>query len=376
MNMESAASSRKRQTIGSVYRCLYDSEAPRTKASLAQELGLSLPTIYQSLAALLDQGLICYAGEERSTGGRKAQNLTIVPDARIALGISIAKKRIRLVLTDLRLNELAYRVLPNEYHLNSEEAALGLAREIELFLDENRADRSKLLGVGIALPGVPDRKREWVLLAPSLQTSALNLTALSQHIPYPVFWENDATCSGYAEWFLRSERENLAYLSFEHGVGGAVLIGGMPYVGDNGRSGEFGHMCVEPAGLPCNCGKRGCLEAYVSTYRISDDLGMSLQEFFDCLERHEPEYEALWHDLLRHLAIGINNIRMALDCNVVLGGLLTEYLPPYMPLLKNYVVANSTFDTNADFVQLSVLRQHTVPLGVAMHFIQEFLDTI
>ena len=42
--------------------------------------------------------------------------------------------------------------------------------------------------------------------------------------------------------------------------------------------------------------------------------------FFAGVERHVPEYETMWHDLLRHLAIGVNNIRMVLDCDVVLGG--------------------------------------------------------
>ena len=89
-----------------------------------------------------------------------------------------------------------------------------------------------------------------------------------------------------------------------------------------------------------------------------------------------PEYETMWHDLLRHLAIGVNNIRMVLDCDVVLGGFLTQYLPPYMPLLKEYVAAGNPFEPSSDYLHLSVMRRHTVPLGVALHFIQEFIETI
>lgn len=168
----------------------------------------------------------------------------------------------------------------------------------------------------------------------------------------------------------------MAYLSLENGVGGAVLMGGRAYGGDNRRSGEFGHMCVEPGGLKCSCGRLGCLEAYCSARRISDDLGVTLEEFFAGLAGGNRDYEKLWHDLLRHLAAGINNIRMVLDCEVVLGGFLAEYLEPWLPQLREYVREGNPFGDDASFLQLSVLRRHTVPLGAALLFIQEFLAQI
>ena len=153
-------------------------------------------------------------------------------------------------------------------------------------------------------------------------------------------------------------------------------MNGAPWLGENRRGGEFGQMCVEPCGLRCTCGKQGCLEAYCSARRISDDLGITLDEFFAGLERKVPEYVCLWHDVLRHLAIGISNIRMALDCNIVLGGLLTEYLPPYMDTLKSYVEALDSFSADADYVHLSALPGNTVSLGAALHFIDQFLKTL
>ncbi len=374
MNKEATAGERRKQTRGSVYRCLYSARGTSTNASLAKELGLSLPTIYQNLNELMEAGLVCYAGEERSTGGRRARSLAIVAKARIAVGISIIEDRFRMVITDLYLQELAYREIPNGLLRQPVAFAKLLAQELERFLTDFGADRKRLLGVGIAFPGVVSTDRAQVLYAPTLDLQDIDPNDLIRHIPYPVFWENDATCGGRAELFVRGNRSNMAYLSLETGVGGAVLIGGAPYVGDHRRSGEFGHMCVEPAGLPCKCGKRGCLEAYCSAHRISSALGISLEEFFQGLGRHVPEYEVLWHDLLRHLAIGVNNIRMALDCEVVLGGFLTEYLPPYMPQLQIYAAANNTFAPNADYLQLSLLRRHSVPLGAALHFVQAFLD--
>lgn len=376
MATEDAAQEKRHLTRSKVYHCVYDATDGCTKQSLVQSLGLSLPTIYQNLSELMDAGLVRSTGELRSTGGRRAQNFAAVPDARIAVGVSITEQSLRMVVTDLRLKEIAYRRVPHVPLEEGDAFFSQLAQEIEQLLDDCHADRSRLLGVGVALAGVLSADRTCVLMAPTLPLQSLDLARLAAHIPYPVFVENDATSGGCAEVFMRESKSNLAYLTLENGVGGAVLLAGQLYTGDHGRSGEFGHMCVEPGGLPCRCGKRGCLEAYCSALRISRDLGVTLPAFFDGLSRHVPEYEILWHDLLRHLAIGAANIHMALDCDVVLGGFLSEYLPPYLPLLREYVAANSAFSGSAEHLQLSVLRRHAVPCGAALHFVKDFLDTI
>ena len=345
MELEATITERRRQTRNSIYRHLYESKDFCSKQSLARDLGLSLPTVYQNLTELMHAGLVRNSGEQRSTGGRRAMGLQIVPDARYAAAVVASP------------------------------FGIFLAGELEKFIDETHLDRSRMLGVGIALPAVIATDNSRITLAPTLHLRDITLQFLAKEIPYPTYIENDATSGGYAEWFLYWHRD-MAYLLLETGVGGAVLVGDGQYHGVNRRSGEFGHMCVEPGGLPCKCGKRGCLEAYCSAWRISDDLGIPLSEFFAGVERHVPEYETMWHDLLRHLAIGVNNIRMVLDCDVVLGGFLTQYLPPYMPLLKEYVAAGNPFEPSADYLHLSVMRRHTVPLGVALHFIQEFIETI
>lgn len=376
MELNETVTERRRQTRSNIYRHLYASQEFCSKQSIAQDLKLSLPTVYQNLTELMNAGLIRYSGEQRSTGGRRAMGLSIVPDARIAIGVSVTEDRLRFTAADLRLQELAYRSIHYESFVGFSELGVILARELENFLNDNQLDRSRLLGVGIALPAVISPEGDRIIVAPTLQLRDIPLASLTQDIPYPTFIQNDGTSGGYAEWFMRANRKNMAYLSLENGVGGSVLIGGALYGGDHLRSGEFGHMCVEPGGLPCRCGKRGCLEAYCSAHRLSDDLGITLQSFFDGLTKHNPEYQALWGDVLRHLAIGINNIHMALDCDVVLGGFLTSYLPPYLPLLREHVAAGSTFSDSADFLHLSILRQHSVPLGVALHFIVAFLASI
>ena len=76
--------------------------------TLARLCGVSMPTLYQNLNPLMEEGLVCYSGEGVSTGGRKAQGLEIVPDARISVGISVTEHHLRLIAADLRLNKEQY----------------------------------------------------------------------------------------------------------------------------------------------------------------------------------------------------------------------------------------------------------------------------
>ena len=376
MELETTITERRRQTRSSIYRYLYETTEFCSKQSLAHALSLSLPTVYQNLNELMEAGLVKFSGEQRSTGGRKAMGLQIVPDARYAVGVSITENRLRLVASDLCLQELAYRHVYHRPVREIEDFGSFMAEELEKFLNDSKLDRERLLGVGIALPAVFSPSSGRITLAPSLNLRDATIQNLIGNIPYPTYLENDATSGGYAEWFTYGQQRDMAYLLLETGVGGAVLLNGDQYLGEHQRSGEFGHMCVEPGGLPCMCGKRGCLEAYCSARRISVDLGISVKEFFAGLEEHNPEYEALWEDMLRHLAIGVNNIRMALDCDVVIGGFMTQYLEPYMPHLRELVAEYNTFEPDGDYLRLSRFKRHSVPLGVALHYIKEFVETV
>ena len=363
-------------TRSRIYRTLYESSGFCSRQTLAQACAVSMPTMYQSLNELMDEGLVRFSGEGRSTGGRKAQGLDIVPDARIALGMAVTEDQLRLVAVDLRLQELAYRKLPFDLARSLGTRENALPGIVEAFLSDAGLDPQRVLGVGITIPGILTPDRASIFFAPTLGLRDVPLQELTKDIPYPVRVDNDGSASGHAECFVRGGRQNLAYLSLEDGVGGAVLMAGQPYEGDHARSGEFGHICVEPGGRLCSCGKHGCLEAYCSARRVEESFGVDVETFFRGAEAHDPAYENLLYDMLRHLATAINTIRMTLDCDVVLGGFFSEYLQPWLPVLRQYVQAGNPFAGSADFVQLSMLRRHITPLGAALHFVREFVNSV
>ena len=375
-DLNDAITERRKQTRSSIYHYLYASSEPRSKQDIARDLTLSLPTVYQNVSELIDAGLIEYAGTAQSAGGRPAMQLQITSGARCAIGISITGHRLRFTAVDLSRRETAYKDLPHRLNVEDEDYVPFVAEQLEIFIDENGIDRKKLLGVGITLAGIILPDEQTVFYAPTLYIRNVSLKRLIGAIPYPVYAENDGTSGGFAEWFSSEDQGSMAYLSLADGVGGAVLVNGDQYVGKHYRSGEFGHMCVEWNGLPCACGQRGCLEAYCNAQRLSGDLGISLDEFFRELEAGNEKYRLLWDDFKKHLVIGLHNIHMALDCDVVLGGYLTEYLEPYLPELKAMVAENDPFDKQCTDLRISRYAKYSSMLGVALSFIRDFLSSI
>lgn len=367
-------SERRRHTRNKVYRALYDSPVPLSKQALSLKLEMSLPTIYQNITELLDMGLIEYTGTQGSSGGRPAMQMRAVPNARFAIGAFISLDSIYFALTDLKCDVLAYREVKHDFPLLTGRYNRFFARELESFIDDNSIVREKLLGVGICLSGIIQPEELLVFYAPPLNLRNVSIKPLVDSIPYPVHVENDANSGGFAEWFNDSSGESIAFLSLAWGVGGATFVNGDKFSGANQRSGEFGHMCIEYNGRPCACGKRGCLEAYCSSSRISSELGLSLDEFFRQLELGNRELQDIWDDYMKHLALGVHNIRMALDCRIVIGGTMSSYLAPHMPRLRRMVAACDPFCNECDYVSLARYSGNGAPLGTALHFVKDFLD--
>jgi glucokinase len=81
-----------------------------------------------------------------------------------------------------------------------------------------------------------------------------------------IFLDNDANVAALGEKWLGAGRDadNLAMLTLGTGIGGAIVLNGKIFYGMSGMAGEFGHVTIEPNGVPCGCGNHGCAERYAS----------------------------------------------------------------------------------------------------------------
>lgn len=367
---------RRKQTRSAVFRYLHKASSPRSKLDIARDLELSMPTVYQNVSELLDAGFIEYCGMGESSGGRPPMYLQTVNDVCCAIGMNIKAETLDIASANLSGRETAFRSIPYSMAVESPEFAAFAVSELERFIDEKKLPRERLLGVGITLGGLIQAYTNNVIIAPTLAAKNMNLDLLVNSIPYPAILENDANSGGFAEWYSSGRQGKMAYLFLAEGIGGTMFVNDDEFTGTNGRSGEFGHMCVERGGKLCNCGKHGCLEAYCSSRRFRKELGMSTGEFFTALADGEPEALAIWEDYSSHLVTGIHNIRMVLDCDVVLGGHQSKYLEPYLPELKRKLAEGDPFDSSADYIRIAKDPEYSSILGVALYFIRDFISSI
>ena len=142
-----------------------------------------------------------------------------------------------------------------------------LVRDALAFVESAGSSAGELAKVGVSLPGPVDSAGGRVLYPPNLpgwEVVAVE-APLQAAFGCPVQLENDATAAACAEWRFGAGRgvEHLIYLTMSTGVGGGLILGGVPHRGLLSCAGEIGHLAVDDEGERCACGRRGCLETFV-----------------------------------------------------------------------------------------------------------------
>ena len=181
--------------------------------------------------------------------------------------------------------------------------------------------------VGVGVPGSYDPSTGEVGLTVNLGRAFMGqplAAALSDAVGRPVALINDARAFALAELRLGAGRgaASMVGVALGTGVGGAIALDGRVYLGRNGDAGEIGHMTLDPGGPDCNCGSRGCLEAFLRADRIAAACGTSTVE--EAVERAGHGDAAAgegFRRVGRYLGMGIANVVVVTAAErVVVGG--------------------------------------------------------
>jgi glucokinase len=124
-------------------------------------------------------------------------------------------------------------------------------------------------GVGIGSPGQVNSRLGVVRNAVNLGWDEIHLAEeilarLEQDLPVTI--QKDANLSALGEYYFGASREcqDFVYLGIGSGLGGGILSGGRLITGADWNAAELGHLSLDPQGMPCRCGLRGCAETIVS----------------------------------------------------------------------------------------------------------------
>jgi predicted NBD/HSP70 family sugar kinase len=364
----------KRTTRNLVYQLVYQ-KGSISKPEIAAQLGISLPTAIQNVKSLQQEGLLEEGIVLESTGGRKATAITFRKNAHFALGTEITLNHISIVLINLASEIIEYARIEKIYE-NTPAYYQELVQLIERLVVVSGVNPNAILGAGFSVPGILTKDGQMIIYSHVLQVSALQCSTISRGLSYPSVMCNDANSAGIAEMWIRKNHNNAVYLSLSNAVGGAILLNDALYTGENQRGGEFGHMTLVRDGLPCYCGRKGCVDAYCSALVLSRHTGGNIGLFFEKLKGGDKSLQAVWEQYLSYLTTVINNLLASFDCTVILGGYLGEYLEGYIGDIRQSVAGVTTFLGNEDYITSCAYKREASAVGAALLFVRPFINQL
>lgn len=399
----------RRKVLHTVYR-----HREISRQGISQALSMSLPTVTQNLKEIEAMGLVERRGLYESTGGRKAHIYRFAAQARIALGVVLLKEFYRITAVDLYGTVLKSRSIPLPFS-RTDAYFQGLGQNIESFAREiiretersgKRAEavtqlesqaesgthpesqteavpgrdgdtwRHRILGVSIAIQGLVSNDGSTVIYGEILGCTGLALEEIQRAVGFPCTLLHDTEASAIAEMWFRKEKKDGVLLSLNRNFGGTLILGGEVHRGQALSSSVIEHMRLYPEGRPCYCGKKGCMEAYCSAYALQKAAGEPLEQFFRAKSSGCEKRTRIWHHYLKDLAMGINNIRMLLDCEFMIGGYLHSFMEEQdFLLLAQYVKEECSFPSADIRLVHSAFTDDSAAPGAGIFLVKSFLDS-
>lgn len=245
-----------------------------SRADIAKSTRLSAPTITRIVDSLIkNEKLVIDLGLGTSEGGRPPNLVSFASESRFIIGVDIGRTTISTALADLDARIIREDLSPTQADEGYGRVIARVASIIEELIASSGVDRRHIMGVGLAVGGLMDRKRGIIEFSPDFQWRNVDpASALSGMVGLPVLIDNVTRVAAIGElhYGIGARYRNFICINIGYGIGAGIIINGMPFYGSHGVSGEFGHIMVDRHDRRlCNCGNHGCLEAIASGYGIA-----------------------------------------------------------------------------------------------------------
>ncbi|MCA9254551.1 MAG: ROK family protein [Phycisphaerales bacterium] len=220
-----------------------------------------------------------------------------------------------------------------------------IAIMVKSIVDVLEIDETRIVGLGVGLPGLVDYSDGRVINCANLPgwENVQVAKRIAEKTGVRVLMENDANNAALAEARLGAGNgeASMVMLTLGTGVGGGIVLNGALWRGADGTAGELGHSIVHPGGRRCACGQAGCLEVYASASatartvveaieagaastlaeRIRAGQAIGAADVVEAAKAGDEVARAAWDATCKYLAIAAINLQHGLNPqSVVLGG--------------------------------------------------------
>lgn len=357
-----------------IYNYIYGHE----KVSLQEivyALHLSRPTVSTNLTELEEDGLIIRNGTlETDQIGRKAIGYSIVPDYRIAVGVEILRKQVKLIAIDLYGRKIQ-RAVPQIIYANDPGYYRDLCEIINRFIDGLGQLRERVLGIGISMQGLASPDGRVIVYGWILGCTSVTIDAFERHLPYPCHFIHDSKGAALSELWVSPELTDAVYISLSRHLGGAMITDRRVMPGKHGHNATFEHTQAVPDGELCYCGRRGCWDTVCSMRALTG--GEDVDSFFELVRVEDSPEAHRWREYLLNLSKLIHNLHLMQDVDIILGGHLAPYFTEQdIRFMYDEIRKLCPFEEADDFIHISKMPSHNITVGIALPYIRKFLDDI
>ncbi len=344
-----------------------------TQMDIKNQLGLSGPTVTQALQFFTGLGLLREGDEMPSSGGRRPRLIEFRYDAFYSAGVEIRHHHVDIQVIDLRGTVVVGKV----YRLVFENTAEYWQR-VNVLIKQTVAAAPvprPLLGVGIAFPGEISVSKNMVSRSTVLACRNIPLNIARENVENVLSVEYGASAAGFGVVWREPSLQNAVYIVVTNsGVAGSVIVDNRIYRGTSNKPGAFGHIVLDPNGLPCFCGGRGCWSAYCSLRNLTQSEEPDLERFFTELRAGSQAHIRRWEDYLNRFAQALANISLSFDTGIVIGGKLAPWLEPYMEDLRRRVADYPVLSEEELSIRTDTASLSPIAEGVALTLVSSFLD--
>ncbi|WP_416148498.1 ROK family transcriptional regulator [Salipaludibacillus sp. HK11] len=317
-----------------------------SRSDIAKKTKLTPPTVTNIVSELIKAQLVLESRSGISNGGRRPILLTIDSDSRYIIGVDVGVRKVRLALTNLNADISMRKIesMPSQEHLDEKSFIDFLQEIIGNFLGEVTDEKSKLIGIGVAMHGIVDHDTGISVHAPTLKLENVPVKqVLEDAFHLPVRVENDAKALALGEkWFgAGKESDHFVCLNVGEGIGGGIILNDELFHGNDSLAGEIGHTVIDSDGPECSCGNKGCFQTLASGYALkertkeqikqgvetslTDKIGTDMdlldgQQIFESALEGDPLAKRVLHETGEYLGVGILNIIHFLNPSMIIIG--------------------------------------------------------